>query len=205
MSAHYCVVRFLPSALAEEFVNVGVIAFRGSTVRATFLDDWTRAEEFGGRSLAPARSFQAWIERYQAALDEETIRLVQRNWKGSLRLSEPRASLLDVEALLAEIAPTFLVKTGPKEDPMPVKTYEVRDDGESVTLQEEGANPHLDAGPVVRTFTASTPEEAGAKHHEAMGWQPYRPMGAAQPCPRACGAVYYPEGSGVCPTCGPIG
>ena len=54
---------------------------------------------------------------------------------------------------------------------------------------------------------AATWEEACAVHHLRQGWEPYRPQGAARPCPR-CGATYYPEGSGECWRCasaGPLG
>lgn len=89
---------------------------------------------------------------------------------------------------------------------MPIRTYEVReDDNGSVTCQIQGSNPNIDFGRVIRTFEASTFEEASTKHHQLMGWEPYRPMGEAADCPRECGSIYYPEGSGECPNCGSIG
>ncbi len=48
---------------------------------------------------------------------------------------------------------------------------------------------------------AHTWEEAMAIHHLRMGWEPYQPVGSAEPCPR-CGARRYPEGSGQCWQCG---
>jgi hypothetical protein len=49
-------------------------------------------------------------------------------------------------------------------------------------------------------FEAATHEEAQSIHHLRMGWAPYSPLGALGECP-ACGAVYYPEGSGECWRC----
>ena len=51
---------------------------------------------------------------------------------------------------------------------------------------------------------ADTYEEAMAVHHIRMGWSPYVPVGEPRGCPRGCGAVFYPEGSGECPNCGRI-
>jgi hypothetical protein len=44
---------------------------------------------------------------------------------------------------------------------------------------------------------AATPEEASATHHLRMGWQPYRPFGEPAEC-LSCGAMFYPQGSGLC-------
>ena|ERR1051325_11022753 len=51
---------------------------------------------------------------------------------------------------------------------------------------------------------ADTFEEAMAVHHIKMGWSPYKPSGEPMSCPRSCGAIFYPEGSGECPNCGKI-
>lgn len=51
---------------------------------------------------------------------------------------------------------------------------------------------------------ADTWEEAMSLHHIEMGWSPYIPEGEPEKCPRGCGAMFYPEGSGECPNCGRI-
>lgn len=57
---------------------------------------------------------------------------------------------------------------------------------------------------LLHRIEADTYEEAMAVHNIKMGWNPYVPMGAAQECPRGCGAMFYPGGSGECPNCGRI-
>lgn len=47
---------------------------------------------------------------------------------------------------------------------------------------------------------AETWEEALAIKSLRLGWEPYRPHGAAKPCP-SCGMLYYPESSGECWHC----
>lgn len=50
------------------------------------------------------------------------------------------------------------------------------------------------------SFEAATWEEAMAIYALRQGWSPYKPAGEATPCP-ACGATYYPKGSGECWQC----
>jgi len=50
-------------------------------------------------------------------------------------------------------------------------------------------------------FEAHSHEEAMAIHHLRMGWEPYRPVGSASPCPK-CGALRYAQGSAQCWRCG---
>jgi hypothetical protein len=86
------------------------------------------------------------------------------------------------------------------------RVYEVWHDPEaqSITLldrqsvAEQRANGLLaPVAVLLYQVEAATPEEASAIHSLRMGWEPYRPVGAAAPCPQ-CGAMLYPEGSGVC-------
>ncbi len=62
-----------------------------------------------------------------------------------------------------------------------------------------GDNPKL-----LYEIQAATWEEAMAVHHIRMGWEPYRPVGEAAPCPNGCGALFYPKGTGWCRNCGSI-
>ena len=55
---------------------------------------------------------------------------------------------------------------------------------------------------LLHRFEADTVEEANAVLHIKMGWEPYVPMGEPASCPKGCGGVYYPQGSGDCPKCG---
>ena len=57
---------------------------------------------------------------------------------------------------------------------------------------------------LVFAFEAGSYEEACAIKNIRLGYGPYRPVGDAAPCP-ACGAQYWPEGSGECWRCDHIG
>jgi hypothetical protein len=72
-------------------------------------------------------------------------------------------------------------------------------------IQQERATGSIsDGAKLLYRVEADTFEEALAVHHIKMGWRPFVPMGEATECPRGCGAMFYPEGSGECPKCGPI-
>lgn len=58
---------------------------------------------------------------------------------------------------------------------------------------------------LLHEFDAGTWEEAMLAHYEKMGWPPYRPHGPPTPCPNACGADYFAQGSSECPNCGLVG
>jgi hypothetical protein len=92
------------------------------------------------------------------------------------------------------------------------RTFEAWDDGENgitLTLASEIERQRTTgaisaAAKRLHVIEADTWEEAAAMHAIKMGWGPYNP-GPSAPCPRGCGAFYYPEGSGECPNCGFVG
>ena len=47
---------------------------------------------------------------------------------------------------------------------------------------------------------ADTFEEALAVHYLRIGRKPFQPNGKPVKCPKGCGAYFYPESSGECPT-----
>lgn len=123
MASYYTVVRFVPSAIAEELVNVGVLTWGDGRVRARFLKNWARVDAFARRdSQRHVRDFQKWAESSaqldaredgRPLLDEEKLLHMIHDWHGSVQFSEPRASLSTPDDLLAEIATDFLVDVKP--------------------------------------------------------------------------------------------
>ena len=90
----------------------------------------------------------------------------------------------------------------------PLKRYYVweHESGNSVTCQPtpllmKDGKPFDDVNELLYIIEAATWEEAMSIHHLRMGWEPYDPGGKAQKCPN-CGAFFYPEGSGLCWSCG---
>lgn len=81
------------------------------------------------------------------------------------------------------------------------KVYEVWEDVEGDFLLC-GAESGLASCKVKKicNIEARTWEEACAIYHLRMGFEPYKPVGDTQPCPK-CSMLYYPLGSGECWNC----
>jgi hypothetical protein len=93
------------------------------------------------------------------------------------------------------------------------KIYEVwsDDDGCQISISTvEGIAQQFARGALsekavlLHRIEADTYEEAMSERNRLMDWEPYKPGGEAMDCPNACGAKFYPEGSGECPNCGDI-
>lgn len=133
MASYFSVVRFVPSALAEEFINVGVLAFGDGKVRSRFLESWNRLRRFAGEDvLDGVKEFQDWVEASivmdatrigQSPFTEEVLKKITKEWAGSLRISEPRGSALDADTLLEQVAPIFLVEPPAPAEKQPTKAY----------------------------------------------------------------------------------
>ena len=92
-------------------------------------------------------------------------------------------------------------------------TYEAWDDEENLCMPfatAEGIAEDRSKGLISKNakfvfrIEADTWEEAMAVRNIKMGWSPYIPEGKPRNCPRLCGSIFYPEGSGECPKCGKI-
>lgn len=114
MPTYYTVVRYLPSALAEEFVNVGVVVFGDGAIRSRFLSSLKPIRSFAGQKLPGVDALRELLER--DTLREEGLRQIMREWCGSVQFSEPRASLMPAEALLERLAKTFLYRDEPEQE-----------------------------------------------------------------------------------------
>jgi hypothetical protein len=89
--------------------------------------------------------------------------------------------------------------------------YEAWQDDNGITLTDEAnvkdlkeKNLFFGEPKLLHVILADTPEEAMAVHHIKMGWEPFRPEGNAVLCPKGCGSMVYPKGSGQCPKCGNV-
>lgn len=56
---------------------------------------------------------------------------------------------------------------------------------------------------MIFSIHAATWEEAKAVYHLRVGYEPYKPAGDPENCPK-CNSIYYPSGSGECYRCGKI-
>lgn len=121
MPARYTVVQYVPDAIADERINIGVIAFTEDRVLPQFLQDWSRVRKFGGsdveflkgfaRELKQSASPTIFLEGFAVgggALTAATIMAASGAWTNNIRFTEPRASLRTVEDVLTEMSARFL-------------------------------------------------------------------------------------------------
>ncbi len=139
MASKYSIVQYVPNPIADERINIGVVAFDDNDVRVQFLNNWSRVQAFGGEDIHFLRDFakqmnSAASESLLFPGDEpngtpkhERLKKIARGWINSIQFTEPRGSLEDVESLLEDIAQTYLVNV------VPVKTKRNRQDAARIT------------------------------------------------------------------------
>src|ERR1700693_472138 len=118
MPSHYMIVRYVPDPIAEERINIGVLAFGGGVVRARFLNSWDRARRLGRERISYLKEIAERFADRQTPLladpvswSEGTMTRVSRSWRNSIQLSEPRASLKSPDDLVEEVADRYLKET----------------------------------------------------------------------------------------------
>ena len=121
MASRYSIVQYVPNPIADERINIGVVAFDDNDVRVQFLNNWSRVQAFGREDIHFLRDF---AKRMNFAASEgllfpgdepdgspkhERLKKIARGWINSIQFTEPHGSLDNVENLLEDIAQTYLV------------------------------------------------------------------------------------------------
>jgi hypothetical protein len=119
MSSFYTVVQYVPDPIADERINIGVIAFSGATVFAHFLAEWRRVKNFGGEDVEFLKDFSRRLQRVLSRqrdgvpvaggqVDADNLRRLIGSWHNSIQFTPARASLSEPQALLREAIQRFL-------------------------------------------------------------------------------------------------
>src|SRR5262245_43933440 len=108
MPAYYALIQYTPDPVIDERINIGVVVFGDGWVRFRFLQNWTRARQFG----ANITSLKAFAHQAQK-LNEAMIREAANRWRNSIQFTKPAGSLLEPEALLEDVAKRFLIDPTP--------------------------------------------------------------------------------------------
>ena len=119
MVSHYTVVQYVPRPLADERINLGVIAWADGQISAKFIEDWRRARGFGGEDIDFARDFARRVQEAVEAspelpglegerIDEDRLRKYIGTWMHSLQFSAIKTSLKRPAEVINEVAPVFL-------------------------------------------------------------------------------------------------
>ena len=121
MASRYSIVQYVPNPIADERINIGIVAFDDNDVRVQFLNNWSRVQAFGREDIHFLRDF---AKRMNFAASEgllfpgdepdgtpkhERLKKIAQGWINSIQFTEPCGSLENVESLLEDIAQTYLV------------------------------------------------------------------------------------------------
>lgn len=118
MGTQYTIVQFVPDPIADERLNVGLIAWHGNEVYADFLRDWRRVQKLAGKDVTTVREFARDFSyevtgQMQLSKDHsitpELIRDIQQDWKHQIQFSDIRGSLEnDPRELINKLRDYFL-------------------------------------------------------------------------------------------------
>jgi hypothetical protein len=126
MTSRYSVIQYVPDSIADERVNIGVMAYGEGAMFVRSLQDWHRVRCFSGHDPVFLREFLVRLQestqpfqlgREGTALTSEQIEVMAREWANSIQLTPPRASLKSPHDLIEELVTTFLKHTEPKQQP----------------------------------------------------------------------------------------
>ncbi|MFZ4665841.1 MAG: DUF3037 domain-containing protein [Prochlorotrichaceae cyanobacterium] len=128
MASRYSVIQYVPNPIADERINIGVIAFDENGVKVQFLSQWDRVRSFG--SSSDLTTIKDFAHRMKAAAAEgllfpgdesnhipqhERLAKVSKGWINSIQFTEPRGSLETLDGLLEDIAETYLMESAQKK------------------------------------------------------------------------------------------
>lgn len=115
MSTQFSVIRFVPDVIANESINVGVIAMSGQDVKIQFINSWHRARALGGEKAAYLRDFVKDMSARQETLfgrgdtwSEASIKEYLGRWRHMVECTELRGSIKPIDQLLPELVSLYL-------------------------------------------------------------------------------------------------
>jgi hypothetical protein len=108
MSSYYSIVRYLPSVIAEEFINIGIFTYGDGKVRQCWLKDWNRVDAFCGEYSHGARFLRDEIVNF--ILTEDMVRHMANTYYLNIQITQPCASLLNPDELMESIVSDFLIE-----------------------------------------------------------------------------------------------
>jgi hypothetical protein len=120
MSTQFVVIKYVPDPVANESVNIGLLAVSEGVSRVHFVSDWRRARAIGGQQarylLEFAREFEAGQEQVFGAgtsWSYESLKRYCSKWQNAVQLDAPRTSLRTLDSLFPELLRLYL-KESPK-------------------------------------------------------------------------------------------
>jgi DUF3037 family protein len=120
MITRYSVVQYVPNPLADERINIGVIAWDEQEMSCKFLSNWKRVQSFGHEDIGYVREFVAKtssaLDRNASpdlfgnspGLDVSQLEKMIGTWHHSIQFTPPRTSVKNPQSLIQDLTPMFL-------------------------------------------------------------------------------------------------
>ncbi|MBD2567468.1 DUF3037 domain-containing protein [Anabaena lutea] len=120
MASRYSVIQYVPDPIADERINIGVLAFDNNAVKIHFVKNWERVRHFGMEEIGFLKDFAHRMEngakegllfpgdKLNGVSNQERLLKIAQGWMNSIQFTEPRGSLNTVDKLLQDIANTYL-------------------------------------------------------------------------------------------------
>lgn len=124
MVSRYSIIQYVPNPIADERINIGIVAFNDHLVKTRFVKSWRRINCFAisNDDIEFLKDFQCKMQK-SASLgllfsndpDDKHQNLnrltkIAQSWNNSVQFTEPRGSLDDPETLLDDIAGDLLIE-----------------------------------------------------------------------------------------------
>lgn len=112
MACQYTVVQFIPDPIADERLNIGIIAFNKSEIATAFLHDWGKVEAaFGQFKVNQAKDFEREIKDTieKGEIDAAGMEHIIGQNLSDIELTSPRGSTYsEPKELIEQIRHIFL-------------------------------------------------------------------------------------------------
>lgn len=132
MSSRYSIIQYVPNPIADERINIGIVAFNDQLVRTKFVQSWKRVRCFAisDGDLDYLQEFKNKINKLASlgllfadstedkSQNLERLNKISRSWGNSVQFTEPRGSLEDPDTLLKDIFQDLLIEPSTANAPV---------------------------------------------------------------------------------------
>lgn len=115
MTTQYTVIKFVPDPVANESINIGLLAMSNDESRVHFLTDWRRARALGPKSAGYLPEFAREFQQRQEELFStgkvwtvDALKTYCEKWRHVVQFEPPRASLRALDALFPQLIRLYL-------------------------------------------------------------------------------------------------
>lgn len=122
MPSHYSVIQFVPDPVADERINIGVIAYDATSFFVRFVDQWERVRRFAHSDVAFLQEVARHMSSkttdlfaYRERLGPQLFDSRNSDWPSTLQVTTPSASMKSASELLQYAADRFLFEPMTRE------------------------------------------------------------------------------------------